>query len=121
VRHRDGGSWLRLLEGWLRELCVEIDLGGEGALAVLSIQHGEAVTISDERGATILFRDGAPIVGLATDHSVNETALNAVRSASTPPFSGIAVDRLGVSEIQGPNQKSRQERGLLPFRTRSPR
>lgn len=57
---RTGNEWLRLLERRLRARNIEVDLGSDDAREVLSRQGGEAVTLGDDCGVTILFRDPHP-------------------------------------------------------------
>jgi hypothetical protein len=57
---RTGPEWLARFARIFAQLHVEVDLGSTDAIAMLRFQGGEAVTIADEEGATILFGSRAP-------------------------------------------------------------
>jgi hypothetical protein len=57
---RTGPEWLARFARIFAQLHVEVDLGSTEAIAMLRIQGGEAVTIADDQGATILFGSRAP-------------------------------------------------------------
>lgn len=55
-----GVDWLTRFRKLFTLLRVELDLGGQDAVSMLSFQGGEAVTVADEQGATILFASSEP-------------------------------------------------------------
>jgi len=59
---RTGIEWLRAANRRLQSLRVEVQRGTSDAVAFLAWQGGEAVTVVDELGATILFRDECPTI-----------------------------------------------------------
>jgi hypothetical protein len=63
-RPGSGLEWLGRFERTLHIAHVEVDLGGEQALAILKLRgdDGEAVTYADDAGATILFRSNEPTI-----------------------------------------------------------
>lgn len=59
---RTGREWLRMFDRRLRARNIEVDSGSDEACEVLSRQGGEAMTVGDDKGVTILFRDKNPSV-----------------------------------------------------------
>lgn len=64
---RTGTDWLKCLSRRLRRLNVEVELGSPDAVEILRRQDAEGVTIQDDQGATILFRDSNPTVSVVLE------------------------------------------------------
>ena len=64
---RTGTDWLKRLSRRLQRLHVEVELGSPDAVEILRRQDAEGVTIQDDQGATILFRDAEPTVSVVLE------------------------------------------------------
>jgi len=60
-------DWLKRFSRRLQRLNVEVDLGSPNAVEILRLQNAEGVTVQDELGATILFRDAEPTVSVVLE------------------------------------------------------
>jgi hypothetical protein len=67
ARARTGTEWLQRFSRRFRLLNVEIELGSPDAVEVLRRQDAEGLTIQDENGATILFRDAEPSLSVVLE------------------------------------------------------
>ena len=123
TRPRSGTEWLGRLGRRLRSLNVEVDLGSPDAVEILRRQDAEGVTIQDETGATILFRNAEPTVSVVLEevtHVLQEIGRRFVHQDAlvTMCFREIEVreclilhgERLGIPEAEDAVSKTQLER-----------